>query len=64
MKKEGVDLIFIIGSSLAVSPFNYIPLDHENTPRVLINLENTKECIDFTKGPNKLFLQGKCDPIV
>jgi hypothetical protein len=31
---------------------------------VLINLENTKPHIDFTKDKRKLFLRGKCDETI
>ena len=59
-----VDLLLIMGTALAVSPFNMIPhLVDDDTPAVLFNLDNTDLTggIDFTKGSTKLFVQGKCD---
>lgn len=62
------DLLIIMGTALAVAPFNML---HRRVPdgclKVLMNMTNTKETggIDFTEvGKNKLFLQGKCDEVV
>ena len=62
------DLLIVMGTALAVSPFNKLP---NSVPpgclKVLMNLTNTKDTggIDFTeKDTNKLFLQGKCDELV
>ena len=62
--KLAVDLVLVMGTALAVTPFSYLPNEvKDNVPRVLFNLNNTTESggIDFTEGPNKLFVQGKCD---
>jgi len=59
-----VDCLFIMGTALAVSPFNMIPhLIEQKIPRVLFNLDNTDLTggIDFTKGDDHLFVHGKCD---
>ena len=59
-----VDLLIVMGTALAVSPFNQLPLILKKTvPKVLFNLENTKETgtMDFCTGSNNLFVEGKCD---
>jgi len=56
-----------MGTALAVSPFNIIPTQvGSNVPKVLFNMENTDKTggQDFTKGLNKLFVQGKCDETI
>ena len=63
-----VDLCLIMGTALAVAPFNAIPqMIGAKVPRVLFNMENTNSTggIDFTE-PNhhKLFVQGKCDETI
>ena len=62
---DEADLCLIMGTALAVSPFNTIPLHLKtNVPRVLFNMQNTKDTggIDFTEGRrHKLFVEGKCD---
>ena len=63
------DLLIIIGSDLAVGPFNQIvKMISDDVSKVLINLENTKEAgFDFDnseKYPNRIFLEGKCDDVV
>lgn len=62
------DLCLVMGTALAVSPFNQIPnMVQKNVPKVLLNMENTKETggVDFTDGKKKkLFLQGKCDETI
>jgi NAD-dependent SIR2 family protein deacetylase len=63
------DLMIVIGTGLAVSPFNSIVgKPDQDVPRVLINLENTvdngfdfENLIDY---PERLFLQGKCDEVI
>lgn len=63
--KRMVDLVIVIGTALAVTPFNQLHTEvKEGVPKVLFNMNNTKETggIDFTEsGRNKLFVQGKCD---
>jgi hypothetical protein len=61
--------MIIIGTALAVNPFNTCvnaPLD--GVPKVLWNLENTVEqCFDFEdikEFPGRLFMPGKCDDTV
>lgn len=59
-----VDLLLVMGTALAVSPFNMIPhLVNDKTPRVLFNLDNTDKTggIDFTQGNSSVFVPGKCD---
>ena len=64
LKTTKIDLLIVIGTSLAVSPFNMlvhkIP---EDCPKVLINLTNTAENhFDFDNAemfPERLLLQGK-----
>jgi len=61
---DSVDLLIVMGTALAVSPFNMIPqLVNEKCPRVLFNLDNTDKTSshDFTAGNNSIFVQGKCD---
>ncbi len=66
-KLKATDLLIVIGTALAVSPFNSIPNRiSDGVPKVLINMENTLKTghIDFTKGDDKLFLKGKCDEVI
>ena len=63
-----VDLCLIMGTALAVSPFNALPQMLKDTcPKVLFNMENTNLTSgwDFTE-PNryKLFVEGKCDDTI
>ncbi len=63
------DLLLVIGTALAVSPFNSIPRSisiQKDVPKVLINMQNTDMTggYDFTKGDDKLFIQGKCDEVI
>jgi NAD-dependent SIR2 family protein deacetylase len=62
------DLLIIMGTALAVSPFNMLPqMMKKGVPKVLFNMENTKETggQDFTeKDCRKLFVQGKCDETI
>ena len=64
---DGCDLMIVMGTALAVAPFNTI-VDESDCPKVLINLENTdKNGYDFDDNerfPERIFLQGKCDEIV
>jgi NAD-dependent SIR2 family protein deacetylase len=68
MKKvEDCDLMLVMGTALAVSPFNQLPhFVNQGVPLVLINMNNTKETggFDFERGNERLFLQGKCDEII
>lgn len=63
------DLLLVIGTSLAVKPFNSI-IDEvkESCPKVLINLENTNNySYNFNntiQHPERLWLQGKCDDVI
>lgn len=63
------DLLIVIGTALAVGPFNQIVnAISDKRPKVLINMENTDysgfEFNDQEKYPNRLFLQGKCDDVI
>ena len=59
------DLCLIMGTALAVPPFNVLPdCIRESVPKVLFNLNNTKDYggLDFEeKSKMKLLVQGKCD---
>ena len=63
-----VDLLIVMGTALAVSPFNMLPrMVGAQVPKVLFNMENTKETggYDFTEeNTYKHFVQGKCDETV
>jgi NAD-dependent SIR2 family protein deacetylase len=52
------DLMIVMGTALAVSPFNMLVLETpKNCHQVLINRENTIEAgFNFEKGNNRLFL--------
>eukprot|EP00347_Sterkiella_histriomuscorum_P016809 403351771 len=65
-KIQDCDLVLVMGTALAVSPFNtLVSSAPKDIPKVLINRENTVEHgYDFTKGDDKLFLQGDCDEII
>ena len=58
----------VIGTSLAVGPFNMLPnMTQRKVPKVLMNLNNTKESggLDFTEKYNyKCFVEGKCDDLI
>ena len=62
------DLLIIMGTALAVQPFNQLPGSvSKKCPKVLMNMMNTKETggYDFTeKKQCKLFVCGKCDETV
>ena len=68
IKGAEVDLVIVIGTSLAVNPFNtLVDIVSLECPKVLINMENTKpQGYDFNSRsfPERLFLKGKCDDIV
>lgn len=62
------DLMIVMGTGLAVSPFNQM-VDSVKTecPKVLINLNNCDEAgYDFKSKffPERLYLHGKCDDVV
>jgi NAD-dependent histone deacetylase SIR2 len=64
---EKVDLLLVLGTALAVKPFNLIiQMIKQKCPKVLFNMNNTKDTggYDFTKGEGKLFVQGKCDETI
>ena len=68
-KLIATDLLIVIGTALAVAPFNSIPKAFsikKDVPKVLINMQNTDLTggYDFTKGDDKLFIQGKCDEVI
>jgi NAD-dependent histone deacetylase SIR2 len=66
----GCDLMIIVGTALAVTPFSCtVDQPHnDDCPRVLINLTNPKESgydfEDILDHPERLFLQGKCDDVI
>lgn len=66
--EQPIDLVIVMGTALAVSPFNMLPsMVKEGVPKVLFNMENTDKTggIDFTEpGRKKLFVQGKCDEAI
>lgn len=59
-KLKEVDLVIVIGTALAVAPFNKIPfMVPKHVPQVLFNMLNTASTgsIDFAQpGSNKLFV--------
>ena len=61
-----MDLVLIMGTALAVGPFNMIPWKLENCPQVLFNMENVTETsmYDFEKDNNRLLIKGKCDETI
>ena len=69
IKDKKCDLMIILGTSLAVAPFNkVVSMPHQDVPRVLINLENTDQTgfdfDDLINHPERLFLKGKCDDVI
>lgn len=67
--KEPMDLMIVMGTSLAVMPFCFtITQGPETVPRVLINLENTSEAgydfDDLYDNPERLFLKGTADATI
>ena len=68
-EERGCDLLIVAGTGLAVMPFCFtVDRVPENTPSVLVNLENTfgagYDFEDTFGHPNRLFLQGKCDDTI
>lgn len=68
MKNRG-DLLIVMGTALAVGPFNQIVNEiGDKCKKVLINMENTAlsgfDFDDKIDYPERLFLQGKCDDVV
>lgn len=64
----GCDLMIIIGTALAVNPFNFtVNQVKDDCPKVLINLNNNKEhgfdFVDLYHHPERLWLEGKCDEV-
>ena len=64
----GCDLMIVIGTALAVNPFNQtIYSVPDECPKVLINMTNNKDHgFDFDSTyyfPERLLLKGKCDDI-
>ena len=64
MKILEADLILVIGTALAVSPFNSVVYMNREAKKALINRENTQEFYDFTKKPTDCFLQGNADDTI
>ena len=69
VKKDGIDLCLIFGTSLADQPFESLAdIGGDEVPKVLINVENTKKVgfdfDDMENHPERLWLQGKCDDVV
>ena len=69
IKLNEPDLLIVIGTSLAVKPFNRIVNTvSDSVPKVLINMKNTKHnYFDFDNKedyPNRILLQGSCDESV
>jgi NAD-dependent histone deacetylase SIR2 len=69
IQHNDIDLLIVIGTALAVGPFNQIVnIISDTTPKVLINMENTDysgfEFCDSERYPNRILLQGKCDEVV
>ena len=65
----GCDLMIVIGTALAVMPFNSTVHKAKNgCPKILMNLENTdQEGFDFQdieNHPGRLFIKGYCDETV
>lgn len=60
------DLMIIMGTALAVMPFNMLVNDvPKGVHQVLINRENLKtQGFDFEKPLNRLFLPGSCDDTI
>ena len=62
------DLLIVVGTALAVGPFNSVVDAVGDVPKVLINMENTAaQGYDFDDSktyPNRLFIEGKCDEVV
>ena len=69
IKNKRPDLLIVIGTALAVGPFNsVVNMISDKVPKVLINMENTAyNGFNFDNQkefPNRILLQGKCDEVV
>jgi len=65
----GCDLFIVIGTALAVSPFNScVSAPKDGVPKLLWNLDNCKEhgfdFDDLKEFPGRLYMHGKCDDTV
>ena len=65
----GCDLMIIIGTAMAVFPFNNtIHQVDKDCPRVLMNLENISQngydFKDLLNHPERLLLEGRCQPTI
>lgn len=61
---DDVDLFIVIGTSLAVSPSNYLPtyVDRKRCPRLLVNRDDVHISFDFDdKKSNDIWYKGNCD---
>ena len=59
------DCNIIIGTSLVVSPFNYLPnMIPSDKGVVTINMEPITHIPRLTSEKNALFLEGKCDEVI
>ena len=67
IEKRRIDLMIVMGTALAVTPFNQI-VDRVECPQVLINLQNTAhhgfDFEDPVNRPDRLLWQGKCDEVI
>ena len=67
LEDDEPDLMIIMGTSLAVGPFNK-DMTNVDCPKVLINMYNTAEHgFDFDNPeeyPDRLLLEGKCDEVL
>ncbi|TNV78482.1 hypothetical protein FGO68_gene12405 [Halteria grandinella] len=64
---EECDLMLVMGTALAVSPFNQLPFfTSQGVHQILINRENTNatSAHDFEKGNYRLFVPGNCDDTI
>ena len=64
-KIPNADCNIVIGSSLVVSPFNFLPtLIPNDAAAVTINMEPISHIPRLTSEKNALFLEGKCDEVI
>jgi len=68
-KDGGCDLFIVIGTALAVSPFNScVESVSDGVPKLLWNLGNNTEhgynFEDLEEFPGRLYMNGKCDDTV
>lgn len=65
MQTDAPDLLLVMGTALAVPPFNNVPdMAGDSCPKVLFNMENVNQTsrYDFCdEQGDKIFVQGKCD---